>query len=461
MKRLISIVLIALASSAPLALAQGKDPATLARELENSRAQLYELESHTNHLDPRLAEPLFHVAARLTDLGEFVEAHQTLDRAMQIVRINNGLYTRSQVPYLKAKIDNYARGQNWEGAREQMEHLLWLYRTKSPVIDDTLVRDLTDLSDVHLEGVARDNMEFQSYHLRRAVAISWLALAAGESLWGQTDERLTPLLYGLVKQFHIHSAAIDRGGRVAYELRQIVPGSDWVRERVDAKRYYYYSGLRLLNRVKTIYERSEPSNREGLAMAHLYLADWQVLFERDAEALNNYQLAYEGLVDAGSDPGKLAQFFGHPTLVPETDFFPTLDEAMNARASSSTPMPVLANSLDGDNTLYFSEWSPAFPFVRPPSQQSVLQEPESNFALFSFSLTGVPDVTHWLDSRREKGFSTVQEPRIVETRFNTEDEQKSLLRRLRYLRFRPQLQDGLPQESDATLMYQLAGDLRD
>lgn len=134
---------------------------------------------------------------------------------------------------------------------------------------------------------------------------------------------------------------------------------------------------------------------------------------------------------------------------------------MNARASSTTPMPVLANSLDGDKTLYFSEWSPAFPFVRPPSQRGGLQEPESNFALFSFSLTGVPDVTHWLDSRRDTGFSTVHEPRIVETRFNTEDQQKSLLRRLRYLRFRPQLQDGLPQESDATLMYQLAGDLRD
>lgn len=441
------------------AVAQTTDPADLHQELERSRQLLYSLETPTDHHNAQLAEPLMQVAENYMRLGQYAEAHQAIDRGMQVVRINEGLYTRSQLPFVRMKIENFSRWQDWESARGQMQHLFWLYRTKSPAIDAILIDDLRDLSAMHLRGVTRDAEEFQSYHLRRAVSANWLALAAGEQLYGPQDDRLVPVIYDLVKNYHLHVAAVQKGGAVAYELRQIAPGSDWVRERADAQRFYYYTGLRLLRQIRGIYEQADPPNPEGLAMADLYLADWQTMFSRNSEALDNYQLAYQGLEEAGVNPGLMQSFFSKPALLPETQFYPTLSAAMTARIEGN-PQPVQLASLAAAEMLYFSEWSAQFPNVRKPVQLDGEQEPESNFALFSFSLAGVTEITHWINGRRERDFASIQEVEIVQPQLDSEDEQEQLLKRLEYLRFRPRLDDGVPQEAATTLMYQLASDYR-
>lgn len=438
-------------------LAQTIEPAELHQELEKSRRLVNSLESPTNHHDPRLAEPLLQLADDLMQAGEFAEAHHTLDRGMQIVRINEGLYTRSQLPYLRKKIENFAYGDDWESARDQLQHLFWLYRTKSRVIDGVLIDDLQSLSSMHLRGVTEDQVEYQSYHLRRAVSANWMALAAAEALWGKQDERLAPVIYSLVKHYHLQAAAVERGGRTAYELRQIAPGSDWVRERADAQRFFYYTGVRLLRQLRGIYAEAEPADPEGLAMSDLYLADWQLMFSRNGEALGNYQQAYDGLQSAGIDPALMQAFFGQPSLLPESDFHDTLAAAMAARSVERQQPELLASSAAAE-TLYFNEWSAAFPYVSKPSQVNGQQSLDSNFALFSFNIAGASHITHWINGRKEYDLASIREATIVQPTVESEDHQEQLLRRLEYLRFRPRLDNGEPREAATTLMYQIASD---
>jgi hypothetical protein len=96
--------------------------------------------------------------------------------------------------------------------------------------------------------------------------------------------------------------------------------------------------------------------------------------------------------------------------------------------------------------------------VRKPAQ--VAQQPNlpSNVALFSFNIAGVTEITHWINGRRERDFASIQEVKIVEPRVDSEDQQQQLLKRLDYLRFRPRLDGGIPQEANTTLMYQIASD---
>lgn len=438
--------------------AQQTDPAALHQELERSRQLVFSLESPINHHDPRLAEPLLQMADQLMRLGNYGEAHATLDRGMQIVRINEGLYTRGQLPFLRKKIENYANAGDWESARDQLQHLFWLYRTKSKVIDTELIDDLLNLSSMHLRGVAEDNLDYQSYHLRRSASANWLALAAGESLWGKTDERLVPVLYSLVKNYHLQAAAVERGGRVAYELRQITPGSDMVRERIDARHFYYFTGLRLLKQLRSIYENAESPNPESVAMSNLYLADWQTMFSRNGEAMASYKLAYEGLEQAGVEEGLMQAYFSQPTLLPAADFYPRLMTAMEQRSAEQKQPAQLASA--AAETLYFNEWSASFPYVRKPSQLASRQSLDSNIALFSFNLAGVTEITHWINGRRELEFASIQEARIVQPALESEDQQEELLKRLDYLRFRPRLDAGVPRDATTTLMYQIASDHR-
>lgn len=437
--------------------AQDADTAALHLELERSRQLVFNLETPTNHLDSRLSEPLFQMADNLMRLGNYGEAHAALDRAMQVVRINEGLYTRSQIPFVRKKIENFALSRNWDAARNQLDHLLWLHRTKSEQLDQQLVNDFEALSALHLRGVAEDSYDYQSFHLRRAASASWLALTVAENHWGKHDERLAPVIYNLIHQYHLHAAAVQRGGRVAYELRQIAPGSDWVRERVEAVRLYYLTGNQLLGQLQEIYRQAEPANPEALAMANLYLADWQVMFSRNTDALESYELAYQGLEEAGVDSALMDAYFSQPTLLPVAEFHSTLGEAMAARTQESQ-RPVQLASLAAE-TLYFNEWSAAFPYVQQPAEFSNGSSPVSNFALFSFNIAGVTEISGWLDGRQEKEVASIQEATIVEPQSPTEDEQEQLLKRLDRLRFRPSLEaGGIPRESNATLVYQIAAE---
>lgn len=457
-RRTLRSSLLAVMFGASTTVAQNIDTAALHQELESSRQLVYSLETPTNHHDPSLAEPLLQYADKLMRVGEYGEAHAALDRGMQVVRINEGLYTRSQIPFLRKKIENFAQWQNWDAARNLMDHLFWLQRTKSRALEPDLIEDFQLLSALHLRGVTEDNVEYQSFHLRRAASASWLALAVGESLWGENDQRLAPVIYNLVKQYHLHAAAVQRGGRVAYELRQIAPDSEFVRERVEAIRFYYLTGDQLLNQLRDIYRNAEPPNAEGLAMSDLYLADWQVMFSRNSEALASYQLAYQGLEEAGVESALMDAYFSQPTLLPMANFHATLDEAMRARRDENQ-QPLQLASLMAAETLYFNEWSASFPYVRQPVELSHRQSPESNFALFSFNIAGVTEISGWLNGGKEKEVASIREATIVEPQLDSEDQQQQLLRRLNYLRFRPSLEaGGIPRESNATLMYQIAAD---
>lgn len=430
-------------------------------DLLRSQALLFELEESHHQMDPRLAEPLLQLAEQFMVAGRFEEAHRHLDRGMQIVRINEGLFTRSQLPYLKRKIENHANRGNWDGARSQLQHLFWLYRAKTGRVDSILVDDLVHLSNMHLRGITEDGHDMQSYHFRRAASANWMALAVAEAIWGKNGKPLGPLLYGMVKQYHLQAVAVDRGGRTGHELRQVAPGSEWVRERADMRRYYYLTGMRLLNQLQSIYSDAEPPDMEGLAMANLYLADWQVLFGRHGESLQSYRQAYLALEQSGVASELIDKFFIRPSVLPEPHFHPSVEGALAARSDSFRRLDSALSFDNSNDFIYFAEWGSAFPYVNHPAEVARRQQPDSNFALFSFNLAGVSDIPLSIDNRNSTAFSEVQDARLVNTIVESPDQEERLLERLEWLKFRPRLLDGLPQEAEATLRYQLAGDFPD
>ena len=193
-------------------------------------------------------------------------------------------------------------------------------------------------------------------------------------------------------------------------------------------------------------------------MSMLYLADWQVMFARDEEALYSYQLAYQGLAESGVSAAQLDAYFSVPTVLPVPEFYSTLESALTAR-SAEVVEPLQLASLEAAQTIYFNEWSASFPNVRSPMAGVNSPELDSNVALFSFNIAGVTEISHWMSGRREREVASIREATIVEPQSPSEDQQEQLLRRLDSLSFRPSLEaGGVPRESNATLMYQIAGD---
>ncbi len=410
----------------------------------------------TGNTDLMLAEPLYQIAEEYRRLGMFADAHAALDRGMQIVRINGGLYVRDQIPYIEKKIENFSDWGDWQSSRELLEHLLWLHRTKSTQIDSPLLSDLMELSQFHLRGISEDLPAFQSYHFRRASAANWLAVAAAERIWGRTDRRLVPMLYGLLYQYRLQAIAVEEGGRTGYELREIVPGSDWVRDKSDQIRYSYETGMRILLQMDDIFSLPEQEDAEALAMTQVYRADWQLMFSRNEQALESYKGAFNSLIEAGVSRQQVNQYFANTTLLPVREFHPTLADALVARIAE----PVIADlESDTEAALYFAEWSVNFPYVRAPYSYQQLSIPDNNFALFSFNIAGVNEFTRWLSRQTVQEIGVLLDVTLLRSELESIEDQEDVLRRVRSLDFRPRLVDGRPEDSSATLVYQPAQQL--
>ncbi|MCG8414706.1 MAG: hypothetical protein MI746_10860 [Pseudomonadales bacterium] len=449
---LVIFSLLTLLSSKSIAQGLGAEDSTLLAALE----QLEALENTAGNTDLVLAEPLFQLAEEYRRRGRFADAHSALDRGMQIVRISGGLYTRDQLPYLEKKIENFSDWGDWESARELMEHLLWLHRTKTTRIDSPLLEDLMELARFHIRGISEDSQEFQTYHFRRASASNWLAVAAAERLWSRTDERLIPMLYSLLHQYHLQTVAVERGGRTGYELREILPGSDLVRDRSDMIQYFYHTGLRLLRQMEDIYNATEPPNAEALAMTRLYKADWHAMYSEREQALESYSAAFNGLLEAGVSRELADRYFSSASLLPETEFHASLSNAMASRMVEPALSGIDLELAAAESALYFAEWSPNFPYVRSPLSRPLSQNLDSNFALFSFNLSGVTEISKWLSRQSAQDFGELLDVTVVKPHASFSQDESELRQRLQSLDIRPRLVDGLPQETSATLVYRPA-----
>ncbi len=425
-------------------------------ELALARALLSEQQDRFGALDSRLIEPLEQLADRLMLLNQFDEAHGLLDRAMQIARVEGGLYTETQRPLLEKKIENFANRGDWDGARENMEHLFWLYTDKSLRIDQLLIDDLLELSRVHMRALAEDNSLYQGFHFRRAAQIRWIAIRVAEILWGKTDERLASMFYEHLRQFHLQTIALWQGGQTSYVLRQVAPGSQIMRDRSDVDESYYLTGLALFGNLYSIYADSESPDLEAIAMTNVYLADWHILYDQPQVAIDTYRDAYQELLSSGVAADRANELFSQPRVIPDTEFFPHVEGAVAAQRNR------MVTAEEGGSTDYlsFSEWSAALPNVRNPipDYNSDSEALGSNFALFSFSLAGVNKVSRWYSHRFSSTVSTIQKAELLAHYLESNSQEEQLLEKLNSLTFRPKLVDGEPQPAMGRLKYYFARD---
>ena len=429
-------------------------------QLERGLVVLTELESEFGNNSTQLVPALIEMADLYRDEGRFAEAYRMLDRAAQVIRVAEGLYTRSQIPLVRMKVENYGDWGDWDSAREQLEHLFWLHRTKSDRVDSALIADLMALNELHLRGISEDSYEFQTFHFRRAARVNWLALGAAERLWGATDLRLVPIIYTLVRQQHLQAVAVEQGGKTGWELRQIVPGADLVRERDDMRRYYYGTGLRLLDQLRSIQLAQTPLDLEGAAMANLYTADWHLLFNEEDAALAAYRRSYEELSYAGRQPDELEDFFATPSVLPVHNYHGSLAVAsvlgqgvkVEQSELDSFRQPEPTEETDYAQLLY-AEWGPSFPYTSSPDPVTQQFSAVRNAALFSFDISGVMEITRFISRKQVRTVAQPLNISLVQPAPVSAEFREQMIARLEQLQFRPRLHAGRPVEASATLIY--------
>ena len=446
----IALVLILVLPS--ILIAQSLDQDLPLGDLDRALANLRGLERNLSPMDRGLVEPLEFVADQLILEGRYEQAHRALDRAIQIVRISEGLFTPSQFPYQEKKILNIVNAGNWDDARAQLDHLFWLYTKKATFVTPELMAGLVAMSNIHLRGVSEDLQAHQAFHLRNGSRANWLALAVAEALWGAENPMLVPIIYNTLNNLYLEKVATDRSGLTSRNLREVAVGNTIRTRAVEYMDVVYYQmGSRLLNQIKGIYSVQEPVNLEAVAMAQLYIADWDALFRQGENALATYKAAFNSLTEVVQDEAAINAFFDRPKLLPEPQFYPSLKQAL--QESTSPVVHANLGEMDVSDKIVFSEWSSNFPFVRTPVSMPTRVNSDTGFAIFSFSIGGAPEIARLLRRSKRASIGVAENLKFVESTETANALASKLSPKVQSLRFRPRLVDGVAQMSDATLIY--------
>lgn len=431
-------------------------------ELSSARALVAASEDELGRHDMGMIEPLEQLASELMALNQFDQADAVLDRALQLTRLQNGLHTPAQLGLIRTRIENFSNQQDWASAREQMDYLFAYYLRVPVKLEESLIDDFLALAEQHLRGAKEDSQIEQGRHLSRIYQINQAIIYTASQLYGQRSPEVAPYIYRQVRHTYLFQKGNDAGGRTRtnanfhHQLR----GQTISWRRNSFKQKSYSDGLWLLSQIRQLHAGPESADPEGEAMAELYIADWHLLFDFANKAKDQYARAYKALQAAGVSDEELKEFFSKPQVLPVRRFHPILELAAG---DSDDVEAVTSQNTEGTlmHRLSFIEWSTDYPTTRNPLLLDYESTNDPDYALFEFTLPATNESTFFYKHRYEQ---TIGRPVDVEllhgfTRLPNGNELAQ--ERLDQLRFRPQLQSGVPIESRIQFQYGIAATLTD
>jgi hypothetical protein len=321
--------------------------------------QIASLELEYGGFDRSLLEPLQGLATLLIEIGDFEQADGILARRLQILRTLDGLTNLSQRSDINAMITNDVRLQEWRSVTDRFEYLNWLQTQNANVDTPTTLNVMNDLSAWHLASVYVDQPRARTKHFLSSRQLQRDMISLAEEEFGEESELLIPWLYNYAVEQHRLFAFLKSNDELGLDARDDI----LVRERRQPGNYLR-EGLNIVKRIRKITEAT--GNAEAQAMAMIYDADFQMLLGLGTAA-KLYRSAKEKLNEAGISEERVEAFFARPVVLPETQFYTSLDQALASQIEYG--YTVSPGAEDGDTVVHmgdFIAWNESLPFARRP-----------------------------------------------------------------------------------------------
>ena len=426
--------------------------------------------------DPRQQETLWNEAIYLQSSGQHSEAIEKLKRAAHLSRINDGLNTKSQLPYLRAEIVSHRALEQLAMADERQAYLSRIESTTIPSGPEK-VEALLAQAEWHQYALLQNIDEKEETTARMGKTWNFYRRALNESIatYGEESEALIPALEGMVRAQYL--LAGHRGIGAAMPGKMDRDATNYAAGKATFKR-----GLSVLVAMQQLNRDSLGVSREIQAEDLLRMGDWAwwtgnrmnaISFYQEALALANGEnlaeseapASEQSVLDTANDELEIDAETTPASDAPETEISntepagtiapkePTLiaDAQQGPTEATELSDPVVeapegdSGQLEATMAVSSTESYPAFrildvPVALPavPGFDPVLDfkegEPAEGDLVVSFNISATGKVVN---------LERVQFPVVEGTRGP-----ERVLRRLKKMRFRPVFEDGKPVESE-------------
>lgn len=297
---------------------------------------MHAVEREFGENDPRLVAPLLQAAEQSSARQQYGRADAALERARDITRSNEGLYTRSQSPILLRQAENHIDAGNWAAARKLQDHLVWLFGNRFPGEDEATIEELQALSQSHMRGVESDGAAHRVWHFVHALYCNRLAIAIADRIWPENEPRKAELFHGQLEILYTRASHAMGKDILSLALQDA--------ERFSGSRILGLSekltlgdirksGIHYLERMRQFFGGENVRDIEGRGMVALYAANWASLFGREAEAADFHAESSRLLQTAGVPQESIGELTGHPLFRTGLEFHATANGALQARPS--------------------------------------------------------------------------------------------------------------------------------
>lgn len=339
-----------------------------------------------------LEAPLVSLGMLSGENGMYSEAADMFSRALRVHRANNGLYGLKQIPILELVIDNNIKRSDWKATDKNYHLLDWIYRRNYEKTDIRMLAVIDKLSAWHLAAANLDTGNHPGQHFVKLLELNGTAVTIVDNQSDRDSLSLAKRLYKLALVHYYTAIAVQRGEHIGIDLvQEFAPfesreSYDKASEKIVRKSYR--ESRKLVSRITSLYENDPAATPENRAIAGLYLADWELLFNRRANAKHLYHQVYSGLIENGFSPDRVNSFFLQPRLLPNSDFSPDMVSRFLSHHTEPDNMANTTAKPDTVDRIEFIGWSTALPGLKFPVTEvkNIVSPNTEHYSLVSFDV---------------------------------------------------------------------------
>ncbi len=349
------------ADSAPV------DTQNFTRSIAEYEREIQAREAEHGVYDPATGEFLLSVGLVYQNDGKHDEAVDALTRALQIKRVNEGLYSTGQLLILEQLIKSNIASANWEEVDQNYQQLLWINKRNYDAGDPRLLPVVDTVGRWKLKAYKEDLLDSSAIStIDESEKLFRDTIIILERQYGENDPRLINPLYGRAltnyqyaievantpqDKFHgtgsptrtqvmCRTVPTANGGarRICNTIR--VPDPSYYASQSSSKDFALGQRIvavgKALRHIVQIHETNPDLPRDSHAKALVHLGDWNLLRGKKTTAHKNYKSAYQLLADTGEHQEVIEELFGKPQNLPALRLpLPEIDDKLEQEKTTS------------------------------------------------------------------------------------------------------------------------------
>jgi hypothetical protein len=266
-----------------------------------------------------LSQELLNLSDLYQKQGDHNRAIDTLKRSLHLTRINEGLYSRNQIPIVEKLIFNLKANKQWDRVNDQYYNLYQIYHRHYSDNDVELLDVELTLANWHLQSSLLDLFPKPLNGLIASHSLFTQADKLISERYGENDIRLIQTLNGLMITQYLLSINVGK-----LEMPKVLNGDFQMSTETNyvtkVLRNSFVSGRNLIEREINVLEFQAVKNYRDITKSKLKLADWYLLNNKKQSALRSYQTAYDYALSNDSNNDFTQILFGQPVTLPDLPY---------------------------------------------------------------------------------------------------------------------------------------------